>query len=597
MKKSFLSCSLVLLLSGAVLLPTALAKSSGEEELVVSLGEMDAFWRSRPVIGRWLTAELGLMAIPDYMTAEGLSFPYAKKDADREVPFADHLFVVRLLGGWRFQEGHGESGGSREADLVYREDGEMKYRWELMDARLDHYVDRGYDLTIVLDNIPWAFAPVPSEGPYGQTSPPVDWAKWRTFLGELARRLEQRYGTKRANGFRFRVGTENERRDRFNGTQEEYLQYYDHSARAIKEILPGAEVGPFNTSGGHYVSAMDNVSHHALADHAAQGVNHATGEIGSPFDWMAYSCYMMGDAFRDGRVVTADPEAKIIQRRAHWDKIARTHPKFADLPRELQEFGVLGGVDEGPRTAAWAFHLLMGLREAGLARSSSWSTFDSTSAGENNQLLQGEGWLYSILEHTVGSEAYVLSVTTDPSTRAVDEGVGFGEPELLRQAEERGLAKAHQTLHKAVAFAMDDRLYLVVSAFNEDRFVTQPQDVTITIPSSILPFNGDLVVETTSLTRENCPHHAIREALEEAGLLRPRYSENPFRVGTIRQMAVGFEGRKMIDDNFETYARMIRENLTLKELDGEVQMQNNKVKITTTMTPSSVQVFRLTPRG
>ncbi len=33
----------------------------------VKLGTLESFWRSEPVIGRWLSGGQGMIAIPDYM--------------------------------------------------------------------------------------------------------------------------------------------------------------------------------------------------------------------------------------------------------------------------------------------------------------------------------------------------------------------------------------------------------------------------------------------------------------------------------------------------------------------------------------------------
>ena len=46
--------------------------------------------------------------VPDYLCDPALSFPYRRKPAPREIPFADHVTVVRLLGGWSKNWKHGE---------------------------------------------------------------------------------------------------------------------------------------------------------------------------------------------------------------------------------------------------------------------------------------------------------------------------------------------------------------------------------------------------------------------------------------------------------------------------------------------------------
>jgi len=87
------------------------------------------------VIGQWLTGGLWLLEIPDYMIEN--DFPYPKRPHPREVPFADRLSVVRILGGWDYTDGCGEPHSEKEADLVFRNaEGELEYRWHLLQHSL-----------------------------------------------------------------------------------------------------------------------------------------------------------------------------------------------------------------------------------------------------------------------------------------------------------------------------------------------------------------------------------------------------------------------------------------------------------------------------
>jgi hypothetical protein len=126
-----------------------------------SLGKMTAFWWHRPVVDRWMKGRLGFQKIPDYLCDPSLSFPYRRKPQPEEVPFADHLTVVRVLGGWNSAWNTGEAAERpvKECDLAWRgPDGKINYRWELLGPRLDHYVRNGYELTLVLDKHPLVFS-------------------------------------------------------------------------------------------------------------------------------------------------------------------------------------------------------------------------------------------------------------------------------------------------------------------------------------------------------------------------------------------------------------------------------------------------------
>lgn len=148
METSAVSLAVILALA-ALWLP-----ADGFAQQPVPIGQMTAFWRHRPVVDRWLKGRLGLQKIPDYLCDPSLSFPYRRKLQPEEIPFADHLTVVRLLGGWspKWNTGEAAQTPAKDCDLAYRgPDGKIRYRWELLGPRLDHYVQNGYELTIVLD--------------------------------------------------------------------------------------------------------------------------------------------------------------------------------------------------------------------------------------------------------------------------------------------------------------------------------------------------------------------------------------------------------------------------------------------------------------
>jgi hypothetical protein len=108
------------------------------------LGELKEFWRNAPALGPYHEGGHRLIEIPDYMLKG--DFPYQKKKTEMEVPFADHLSLVRLLGGFddftRFAKEGRDINANRSKrksipdmhlrDLAYRKkDGKIAYRWNL----------------------------------------------------------------------------------------------------------------------------------------------------------------------------------------------------------------------------------------------------------------------------------------------------------------------------------------------------------------------------------------------------------------------------------------------------------------------------------
>lgn len=206
---------------------------------------LQAFWRSAPVTGPgYETEHRGVIAIPDYLL--GSDFPYRKRPTALEVPFADHLTVVRLLGGYTIDGASGpECDPSR--DLVYRDgEGDLVLRTQLLRDRLQQYVDAGYerDMTLVLDDIPCDLVTDHVIGDYGQIAAPDDPQQWGDFIGALTSELKLMLGSTAANALRFRIGTEATSRRRFLGSQQQFFAFYDHAAAAIREVLPGARIGP-----------------------------------------------------------------------------------------------------------------------------------------------------------------------------------------------------------------------------------------------------------------------------------------------------------------------------------------------------------------
>ena len=124
-----------------------------------------------------------------------------------------------------------------------------------------------------------------------------------------AQHLLHRYGP-RAQSWRYRVWTEPNQIDSFTGTVEDYAKMYDHAAAAIRRVLgDGPRIGPANFCRYCAVSKTDwqspaytpNSHEHSywsgvesLLEHFARGTNWATGEVGSPVDFLAmsnYGCY------------------------------------------------------------------------------------------------------------------------------------------------------------------------------------------------------------------------------------------------------------------------------------------------------------------
>ncbi len=295
-------------------------------------GQWEPFWRAFPVIGEWMAGGQGMETIREYQKRN--SFCVQTRPLSEEILFADHLNAVRLIGGWNEGFGAEKPVPADEADLVYKdESGELQYRRDKLAGRLDPYLAAGYThLTLVLDNIPYCFTTNPVEGSYGQVGAPDDFDEWQTFVSNLCMALVDRYGFETANHFRFRQGTEAQSTNRFAGTKEDYFKIYDHSAAAVKGVLPGAEFGPFNAAGG--INSSYNVPIVELASHCATGTNDATGGIGAPFDFIPISLYLANPPQAQYSAAHRVDDAL-----ATFDAIQAEYPE--PRPYEIHGFGIL----------------------------------------------------------------------------------------------------------------------------------------------------------------------------------------------------------------------------------------------------------------
>jgi len=559
------------------------------------IGRMTAFWRHRPVVDRWLKDGGFFRRIPDYLCDASLSFHYRKKSAPEEIPFVDHVTVVRLLGGWRPDWKGGEMADGRSVesyDLAYRgADGRIHYRWELLPRRLDPYVENGCDLTIVLDNTPYCFPKEPQVRGLGQAAPPADFAEWGAFIEALCRELVRLYGFDRVNRWRFRMGTECQGPERFAGTQKQFFRLYDYAAAAVRRVLPGAKFGPFNLAGN---PDGTGVSYHALADHCATGVNSATRKTGSPLDFAAVSLYT-APSISDGILRTTDPDHKARQKIDFWNGLAARRPQLADVSREVHEFGILGNEfnaghgEPGARGAAWMFHIMVCLREGGLDRFWHWGVLERIAGREIHELLRSNGWLLSVLEHTVGGETYVLEPHVAPlpqGTEVLPEDLraiaSFQRPVKLR--------RPGRTFCKSIAVVQDRRTFIITSVYNEDRFVTRPVEIRVRLPKKRADFGARPRVLETRLTRTNAVYYRIRQDLAASGLLKPQFSAVPGLLGSVKEMG-GNAAWRYVNQHWQRYETVVRDSLTLKPFTGKARLKGRDFEFSLRTAPPSVVVI------
>ena len=517
---------------------------------IAHLGKLDGFWRYSAALGPFQEEGQGLDVVPDCMFHG--DFPYRKRPYAREALFADHLSMVRILGG--FSDEGKEGAAIQQRDLAYRDaSGKIQYRMELLEPRLKPYLESGYtNLTIVLDNVPWCFPEKPESGRLGQKSPPRDAQEWSAFIQEVCRELVRIMGCEQACQLRFRVGTENGSRERFDGTHADYIRHYDATAEAVRSVLPSAQVGCYNISGVNLKAMKDshtgshNVNAFELAMHCVSVSPQAI-----PFDWVAFSRY-----YRPGD----DPLAHARTCHEVWDVFESSVPERNGVSQEIHEFGIApwGEVDKGTFAcaepgvlgAALTCQMMLRLREVGVDRLWHWSVLDRyrNAANELVKVPTGEAWLLSILERMRGGESFLLSPVQE---------------------------SPHGTKHLALATALGKRVFILCSSYNPDPSVHVSERVSFTLPSQLRNLSNGKT-SYVRLDRDSSVYDAIRKDLAAAKLLQEDFISRSNRLGTIRQMAMGREAEKLIGSNQNTYDKLWIDSLTLKPMDSKAYAMSNQ---------------------
>lgn len=177
---------------------------------------------------------------------------------------------------------------------LYTEDsaGNPIYNWTIVDHIFDTYLERGVRPYAQVGFMPEALSSHPQ--PYqhqwrpgisdlttGWAYPPKDYDKWREAVYQWVRHCVERYGRTEVEGWYWEVWNE-ANGVYWKGTPEEFYKLHDYAVDGIRRALPTARVGGPHTagSGGAF---MDGFLKHVAAEK-----NYATGQVGTPTDFLAF---------------------------------------------------------------------------------------------------------------------------------------------------------------------------------------------------------------------------------------------------------------------------------------------------------------------
>jgi len=525
----------------------------------VSLGAMQPFWRNHPVLGPYLENGRGLREIPAYLFKPELCYirrPYAK-----EVPFADHLSVVRFLGGTMRQDEIYE-----EKDLCFRNaEGKLEFRRGLVKEKLSKYLEYGYeDLTIVLDNTPWCMSADTSNAHHlGNTARPKDNAQWYALVKFAAEEIKETMGAEKAGKLRFRVGTEANGTRRFYGSEKDFEDHYDAAAAALKEVLPTAQLGAFNCSSISLsgVVLTKNVRLYELSRHCLEDKNAISGEVGTRFDFLGSSRYYGAGANIVETVANCEQA---------YDAIQAMHKNY--LPREVQEFGGGGDWNAEPRTGeegayggVLTYMMMVNFLHAGFDKIFHWEVLDDLKDKDESILLpKADAWLFTAFDHMRGGKFWILNIVN---------------------------AEKNKTSFAATASLKGDTLYILAGAYNPERTLHDAFTFNAPLPQELADFiKKAKSVKLARLNQENAMHDIARKDLESAGLLDKAFMEKPEYVASVKGMG-GVKGREYIKKNFAKYERLWFEACSFKEATAPMNKDGKTLRLE--MRPPELVLYKI----
>ncbi len=182
---------------------------------------------------------------------------------------------------------------------AYTEDatGRPVYDFRGIDRIFDSYLARGVKPLVEIGFMPEALSTAPTPYrhewrpglPYsdiytGWTKPPKDYAKWGELAYQWAKHSVEKYGAAEVSTWWWEVWNEanNQPKGYWGGTPEEFQKLQDHAVAGVRRALPTARVGGPHTA-GHGGKFMRD-----FLDHCLHGTNYATGEKGTPLDFVAF---------------------------------------------------------------------------------------------------------------------------------------------------------------------------------------------------------------------------------------------------------------------------------------------------------------------
>jgi xylan 1,4-beta-xylosidase len=189
-------------------------------------------------------------------------------------------------------------------------DGKPVYDWTVVDRIIDTYLARGIHPYLQIGFMPEALSTAPAGVPYqhlwrpgfdykliatGWSYPPTSYEKWGELVYQWTLHNVERYGREEVAKWYFEVWNEPNLNVYWQGTPQDFYKLHDVAIAAVRRALPAARVG------GPDVAGAGGAFMDGFLEHVSSGKNFATGETGTPTDFLAFHAKGR-PAFVDGHV-------------------------------------------------------------------------------------------------------------------------------------------------------------------------------------------------------------------------------------------------------------------------------------------------------
>ncbi|MDQ8188931.1 GH39 family glycosyl hydrolase [Roseibacillus persicicus] len=196
-----------------------------------------------------------------------------------------------------FTTGDGTAALKWGSTNIYTEDeeGNPIYNYTIIDGIIDAYLENDVRPYMQLGFMPEALSSKPT--PYrhhwtprasydeiytGWTYPPKDYQKWEELCYLWAKHCLERYGKDEVANWYWQTWNE-PNIGYWRGTTEEFMKLNDHALAGVRRAIPNAKVGGPDVAGGPGGDFLERYIKHCL-----EGKNHATGEKGTPLDFLSF---------------------------------------------------------------------------------------------------------------------------------------------------------------------------------------------------------------------------------------------------------------------------------------------------------------------